>query len=84
LANTYYGKTEKLKMSNSISRQIHERVLITGGRDYIPPIARVIQSTYKNADDNEKAIYIAQGKNGISISLATLEAILLWARGENL
>lgn len=65
-----------------VKKEIGETVVLTGGRDYDSPRIRVIPSTYHGADDNEKALYISQGKNmGISLSLGTLEAIIKWAKG---
>lgn len=67
-----------------ISREVGERVIINGGRDYDTPTARVVPSTYINSQDHEKALHISQGKGGggISISLATLDTIMRWAKGE--
>ena len=66
-----------------IAREVGERVAVTNGRDYTTPLVRVVPSTYDDAQDHEKALHISQGKNmGISISLATLETILKWAKGE--
>lgn len=66
-----------------ITREIGERVAITGGRDYDTPVVRIVPSTYKDAQDHEKSIYISQGKNmGITLSLATLETALKWAKNE--
>jgi len=65
-----------------IVREIGERVVIVNGRDYIQPDVRIVPNTHKDSQDHEKAIYISQGKkNGISISLASLQAILDWAMG---
>lgn len=66
-----------------IVREVGERVAVTGGRDYDTPVVRVVPSTYQDSQDHEKALHISQGKNmGVSISLATLEVILKWAKGE--
>jgi hypothetical protein len=71
------------KVWEPIQRQVGERVVINGGRDYATPLVRVVPSMHNAAGDHEKALYISQGKNaGISISLASLEAILKWAKGE--
>jgi len=66
-----------------IVREIGERVVIINGRDYIQPDVRVVPNTHRDAGDNEKAIYISQAKagGGVSISLATLQAIIDWAQG---
>lgn len=73
------------KIENSvvecIVRSVGERVIISGGRDYVSPTVRIIESTYSDAGDNEKAIFISQkDTGGISLSLATLETILNWAK----
>lgn len=71
------------KVWEPIQRQVGERVAIAGGRDYATPMVRVVPSTHEHAQDHEKALYISQGKNqGISISLASLEAAVKWAKGE--
>lgn len=63
-----------------IVREIGERVVIIDGRDYKQPEARVIPNTHSDAAEHEKAIYISQQRGtGISISLASLQAILDWA-----
>jgi len=73
-------KPEVQEVAEPIVRPVGERVVITGGRDYIEPIVRIVPSTYEDAGDNEKAIYISQGKNmGVSLSLPTIQAIIDWA-----
>jgi hypothetical protein len=63
----------------AIKREIGDRIIIADGRDYVPPSARVIASTFKEAAEDEKSIYISQGKLGISISIESLRRILKWA-----
>lgn len=64
-----------------IVRLVGERVIISGGRDYVSPIVRIVESTYHAAADNEKALFISQkDTGGISLSLSTLETILNWAK----
>lgn len=69
--------------NDPIKQPLGASVALTGGRDYDLVRARVILSTYKHAGDEEKAVYIRQGRAGagVSISLSTLEAIVRWARG---
>ena len=63
-----------------IVRKVGERVIVDGGRDYSAPTARVILSTFSDAGEEERAVYISQGKVGISVSLQTLQAIINWAK----
>lgn len=70
------------KVFEPIQREIGERVILRNGRDYTTPEVRIVPSTFQDAQEHEKAIHIKQGKNmGISISLASLEAIAEWAKG---
>jgi hypothetical protein len=64
-----------------IVREVGERVIIDQGRDYIAPTIRVVCNTFEHATDDEKALYISQGKSGISISLTSLQAAINWAKG---
>lgn len=52
------------------------------GRDYAPVRAKVVPNTYAKATDEELAVHISQGKQGISLSLKTLLAIAAWAEGK--
>lgn len=63
-----------------IGREIGENISIIGGRDYANPRVRIVPNTHIAARDNEKAIHISQGKEGVSLSVETLEAILAWAK----
>lgn len=75
-------KPETTEVFEPIVRNVGERVVLTGGRDYATPEVRVVQSNFEDAQDNEKLLYISQGKNmGVSLSLATVQAILDWATG---
>jgi hypothetical protein len=66
-----------------IKKQIGETVVLTNGRDYVSPKVRVVPSTYHGASENEKQLYISQGKTGgISISLESLKHIVAWAEKE--
>ena len=65
-----------------IVRNIGENVSIAGGKDYMTPRIRVVPNTHDTASDNEKAIHISQGKEGVSLSIETLESILAWAKGQ--
>lgn len=66
-----------------IKKNVGDTVALNGGRDYDSPRARVVPSTYRHAEDHEKAIHISQGKNtGVSLSLATLKKIVEWAETE--
>lgn len=63
-----------------IARDIGERVVIIDGRDYATPSARIVPNTHEQAQEHEKAVHISQGKgSGVSLSLASLQAILDWA-----
>lgn len=71
-------------VAEPIARAIGERCIVTNGRDYLAPSARVVSNTHAEALDHEKALYISQGdKAGISISLPTLEAIINWAKQQS-
>lgn len=69
-----------------IARNIGETTEVIGGRDYRTPRARIVPNTCQTSQDGEKAIYISQGKgkelDGVSLSVESLEAILLWAKGQ--
>jgi len=65
-----------------IVRNVGDNVSITGGKDYMSPRIRVVPNTHDAATDNEKAIHISQGKEGVSLSIETLENILAWAKGQ--
>jgi hypothetical protein len=69
-------------MNNEIRRELGENVSINGGKDYMPPRIRIVPNTHDTALDNEKAIHISQGKEGVSLSIETLETILAWAKGQ--
>jgi hypothetical protein len=70
-------------MSNvEIVRNVGENISLVGGKDYMAPRIRIVPNTHETAQDNEKAIHISQGKEGVSLSLETLETILRWARGQ--
>jgi hypothetical protein len=69
-------------MSNEITREMGENVSINGGKDYMPPRIRVVPNMHETAQDNEKAVHISQGKEGVSLSIETLEAIVAWAKGQ--
>ena len=62
-------------------KEIGDNTIIKG-KDYHPVAARVIQSTHQSAEDGEKAVYIKQGNQGISVSKETLKAILDWCEGQ--
>lgn len=74
---------ENVKVVEMIARNVGDNVSITGGRDYMVPRARVVPNTHEAAQDNEKAIHISQGKEGVSLSIETLETILRWAKGDD-
>lgn len=78
--NDQVNKPEEI--IESIVRPIGERVIVKGGRDYLPPDVRVIPNTYSESNDNEKAVHISQGKAGISLSLPTLEMIVAWLKAK--
>jgi hypothetical protein len=67
-----------------IARNIGDTTEVIGGRDYQIPRARIVPNTHQDSNDGEKAIYISQGKgkdsSGVSLSVETLETILLWAK----
>lgn len=65
-----------------IARNVGERLIITGGRDYAQPKVRVVNNTHPKAQDHEKSVYISQGELGVSLSLTTIEAIVAWAKGK--
>lgn len=65
-----------------IVRSVGENTLVAGGKDYMEPRIRVVPNTHDTAGDNEKAIHISQGKEGVSLSIETLEVILAWAKGQ--
>ena len=67
-----------------IKRNIGDNVSITKGRDYAVPTIRVVPCTHDDAGDDEKALYITQGKDrgGVSLTIETLETIVRWAKGE--
>lgn len=73
--------TETVEM---IKRNVGDTVSITNGRDYAVPSIRIVPCTHDKAGDNEKAIYISQGKDrgGVSLTIETLETIVRWAKGE--
>lgn len=71
----------KTDIVDPIVRKVGERVIIDKGRDYSAPTARVILSTFEDAGDEEKAVYISQGKVGISVSVQSLQAIINWLQG---
>jgi hypothetical protein len=74
--------TAKPQYTGPIKLDVSTRAKFTGGRDYIAPTALIVPSTFKDADDTEKSVYILQDKQGVSVSLETLERICKWARGE--
>lgn len=69
---------------DDFNKNIGSVIAFPSGRDYSTVRCRVVQSTYKDATDDEKALYLSQGSGlsgSISISLSTLEAIIAWAKG---
>src|ERR1700722_15515445 len=70
-------------INDPIKRNVGETTTFDKGRDYTSTRARVITSMYSGAADDEKAIYLNQGKGGagISISLQTLKELVAWAEG---
>jgi hypothetical protein len=68
---------------DGFNKNVGAVIAFPGGRDYSTVRCRVVSSTYKNAADDEKALYLSQGNGlsgSISISLSTLEAIIAWAK----
>lgn len=70
----------KQTVNEPIQKNVGSMIHLTKGRDYDVVRVRVVNSTFKHAEDHEKAIYIAQGRSGISVSLASLEEIINWAK----
>jgi hypothetical protein len=71
-------------MSDAIKREVGDNAKFVGGKDYAEPLVRVITSMNKDASDNEKALFISQGKDHkLSISLPTLEMIVKWAKKQD-
>lgn len=52
------------------------------GRDYMIPRVRIVPNTHPKASDDECAVHISQGSQGVSLTIETLRAILSWAEGK--
>jgi hypothetical protein len=64
-----------------VVREVGETIAFANGRDYNTTRVRVVPSMYAVAQDHEKWIYVSQNKNmGVSLSLATIEALVAWAK----
>lgn len=70
-------------LNETILRPLDSYTAFPRGRDYMVPRVRIVPNTHPKADDNDTAIHISQGSQGVSLSIETLEAILSWAKGKS-
>ena len=75
------AEVQLIKELESTGRPLNSMTAFPNGRDYLPARVRIVNSTYKDASNDETAVLIQQGRNSVTLSLETLAMIVDWAKG---